>query len=104
MAQFDVYRNRNNDSATHIPFLLDIQNDLFSQLHTRVVVPLQLAAEFGQPAEILNPVFVIEKHQVVMVTPQLAGIEARELTELIGSLKQQRDDIIAALDFLITGF
>ena len=104
MAQFEVYRNLNRATAQYIPFLLDIQNDLFSQLQTRVVVPLQLVEEFGQPAEILNPEFIIEKHKVIMVTPQLAGIAIQELAEPVGSVKDQRDTIIAALDFLIIGF
>jgi toxin CcdB len=104
MAQFDVYRNLNSATSKYIPYLLDIQNDLFSQLLTRVVVPLHLAEEFGQPAEILNPVFIVNKQKVVMVTPQLAGIAAQELAEPVTSLKNKRDTIIAALDFLFTGF
>jgi toxin CcdB len=40
MAQFTVYRNKNPQTRSTVPFLLDIQNDLLDDLETRVVVPL----------------------------------------------------------------
>jgi len=38
-----------------------------------------------------------------MVTPQLAGISVRELATLVDSVPSERDNIIGALDLLITG-
>jgi len=51
----------------------------------------------------LNPVFTIEGHEVIMSTPELAGIPVRTLGKKVASLAKRRTDIIAALDFLITG-
>jgi CcdB protein len=34
MAQFTVYKNKNRDTCSAVPFLLDIQNDLFEELET----------------------------------------------------------------------
>lgn len=101
MAQFDIYENPNPRTNKEIPFLLDIQNDLFSSLSTRVVVPLVLNM---QAAKILNPLFEINGSILTMSTAQLAGIATNNLGALIGSLEDKRDEIISAIDFMITGF
>lgn len=51
----------------------------------------------------LAPVLTIDGKQFVMLTPQLAGISARELGQSIGTVIDERATILAALDFLITG-
>jgi toxin CcdB len=52
----------------------------------------------------LNPRLNVDNTRVVMSTAELAGIATGALGKKIGSLKDQRHEIIAALDFLITGF
>lgn len=101
MAQFDVYKNKNPKTNQEIPFLLDIQNDMLKSLSTRVVVPLVLDMS---PAKILNPTFEINGLIVTMSTAELAGISTDNLGEDVCSLKEKRDEIIAAVDFMITGF
>ena len=103
MAQFDVYLNTNADSCKAIPYLLDVQADLLDTLTTRVVVPLVLAAEMGLAAKHLNPQFKIKGVAVVMSSAELAGISIRSLGDKVTSLKNKRDEIIAALDLLFTG-
>lgn len=103
MAQFDVYLNPNADTRESIPFLLDVQTELLDMLSTRVVVPLVLAEEMS-PARNLNPQFKIKSIAVVMSTAELAGVQTRTLGEKVTSLKNKRDEIIAALDLLFTGF
>jgi toxin CcdB len=39
-----------------------------------------------------------------MSTAELAGVPISALGEKLGSLREQRNEIIAALDFLFTGF
>ena len=104
MAQFDVYENPNPETRQTIPFLLDIQSDLLDGLATRVVVPLIAASAMGKPARHLNPVFTIKRAKVVMSSAELAGIPTRLLGNKVGSLKEHRAEIIAALDFLFSGF
>ncbi|MDD5372584.1 MAG: CcdB family protein [Sulfurimonas sp.] len=101
MAQFDVYKNPNQKTNQEIPFLLDIQNDILKELSTRVVVPLVLNMK---PAKILNPKFEINSLTVTMSTAELAGISTDNLGLLVCSLKDKRDEIISAVDFMITGF
>lgn len=103
MAQFDVYLNPNAETRKAIPYLLDVQADLLDMLATRVVVPLVLAEEMGLAARQLNPQFKVKGEAVVMSTAELAGISNRSLGDKVASLKNKRDEIIAALDLLFTG-
>lgn len=103
MAQFDVYQNPNTATRKVIPYLLDVQADLLDGLATRVVVPLVLADEMRLAARQLNPQFKIKGEAVVMSTAELAGVASRALGDKVASLKSKRDEIIAALDLLLTG-
>ncbi len=104
MAQFTVHRNPESGSRATVPFLLDVQSDLLSELGTRAVVPLYTAAAMkGRIARTLTPQFEVEGRQVVMVTPQLAGVALKVLGPAVGSLAAERNTIVAALDLLITG-
>ncbi len=104
MTQFDVYENPNAETNQTVPYLLDVQSDLLDGLATRVVIPLVDARIVGKPILHLNPRFHFDDTWVVMSTAELAGVPMGALGKKIGSLKDQRNEIIAALDFLITGF
>jgi toxin CcdB len=104
MAQFAVYRNRNEATRGRFPLLLDVQSDLLEPLNTRLVVPLSLAASAKSRAmEALTPKLGVAGKEYVMVTPQLAGISVRELGTIVDTLSSERAKIIGALDVLITG-
>jgi toxin CcdB len=104
MAQFDVFENPNEETNQAIPYLLDVQADLLDSLSTRVVVPLVAASTMGKAIKHLNPDFIIKDTAVFMSTAELAGIPVRSMGKMVSSLKNQRHEIIAALDFLFTGF
>lgn len=104
MAQFDVYANPNPETKRAIPYLLDVQADLLNNLTTRVVIPLYSAAAMSKAAKLLNPRFSIKRTTVVMSTAELAGLMVNRLGDKVCSLKEHRNEIIAALDFLFTGF
>ena len=101
MAQFDVYKNINEASKEGIPYLLDIQNDILKSLSTRVVVPLVINSK---EAKILNPKFEIENTKVSMSTAELSSVSLDNIGEKVCTLKERRNEIIDAVDFLITGF
>ncbi len=103
MAQFDVYLNPNANTCDAIPYLLDVQAELLDGLATRVVVPLVAAEKMAAAARHLNPQFKIKGTPVVMSTTELAGVSTRSLGDKVASLKNRRDEIIAALDLLFTG-
>lgn len=101
MAQFDVYENTNAKSKERVPFFLNVQDDLHEGLATRAVVPL---VKDLPPITHLNPVFTINGQKVLMATQEMAAVP-RELCQIkVASLADRRDEIISAIDFLITGF
>lgn len=105
MAQFTVYRNRSARSKTIFPFVVDVQSDLLEDLQTRVVIPLSKSAAFTKkPVSQLMPILPFDGEPYVLVTPELAGIARTDLGPAAGSLAERRDTILAALDFLLTGF
>jgi toxin CcdB len=104
MPQFNVHRNPNPDTRAAYPLLLDIQSDLIAGLRTRVVVPLCPASTMkGKLITKLMPVFEIDGKQYAMLTPQLAGVSSSQGGAKVADLAQCRDQVIAALDLLITG-
>jgi toxin CcdB len=51
----------------------------------------------------LTPVVDIDGGKYLLLVPQLAGIAANELGPAVSNVSSHRDEIVAALDFLITG-
>jgi toxin CcdB len=105
MAQFHVYRNPRPDSKSRFPLLLDIQTDLIGALETRVVVPLAPVSARGlRKMTVLMPTLEIDGKGYAMCTPQLAGVPRSAMGAEVANLAQSRNEIIAALDLLISGF
>ena len=100
--QGDVYPNA-DDPSGDMPYLLDVQADLLSDLHTRVVVPLIRSAAFGRRATRLHPAFTVAALEVVMGTHLIASIRRQTLSGPVASLRDKRDTIIAAIDVLWSG-
>ncbi len=103
MARFDVRPNLHKGSRERVPFLLEIQSDLLSGLATRLVAPLVPAAQFGPPAERLNPLFRIKGKNHIMDTALIAGVSDKLLGEAVANLSGNSTDILSAIDFLISG-
>jgi len=104
MAQFDVYLNPSSESKKYAPYLLDIQNDLFDLLATRVVIPLLSEKSLRKPLNKLNPQFTIEGKKFYLSTAEIAGIPKSAIGKYVCSLSLHRTRIINAMDFLISGF
>jgi toxin CcdB len=103
MAQFDVYINPDPGTKRAIPYLLDVQTDLLDNLATRVVTPLISRESMGKAAQHLNPQFTIQRIDVIMSSAELVGVMANRLGERVCSLREHRNEIVAALVFLIAG-
>jgi toxin CcdB len=105
VAQFGVYRNKNPRTKSAFPLLVDVQSDLLEPLNTRVVIPLTaVAALMRKPVSHLTPEVTFDGERYVLMTPQLAGISRADLGPQAGSVAEDRQKILAALDFLLTGF
>jgi toxin CcdB len=104
MSQFDIVTNPFARSRERQPFLVVLQSDLLARiLDTVVVAPLE-AAETSSFADQLNPRVVVDGKDFVIVTQELVAVRKNVLGPGLGTLIQERDKIIAALDLLFTGF
>ena len=104
MAQFSVHKNKSPKTRSTYPYLVDVQSDLLSGLSTRVVVPLvKSTSMLRRPIKNLLPAVEVEGQRFVMLVPQLAGIEVRDLGATVATVARHRTEVVAALDFLITG-
>ncbi|HEV3180801.1 MAG TPA: CcdB family protein [Steroidobacteraceae bacterium] len=105
MPQFAVYRNQNPQTATVLPFLVDVQADLLEDLQTRAVIPLSNAPELTSfPLTYLTPAVTFEGHKYLLMTPQMTGIVRADLGSPVGSIADQQRTIFTAIDFLVRGF
>jgi len=105
MAQFDVYPNPNPNSRARVPYLVALPSDLLGSFVATVVAPLRLKTDASViPVLRLNPVTHIDGEEYFLRTQELAAIATRSLKHPVTNLFAQRDEIIAALDLLFTGF
>jgi toxin CcdB len=105
MSQFTVYRNLSKSSRAAYPYLVDIQHVVLDDLNTRMVIPLGKLAHFKHDAmQTISPVIEFEGEELVLLTPQIAAMPASQLKEPVGSLAHFRGEIVAAIDFAVSGF
>ena len=101
MARLGIYPNPGRSVRGYV---VDIQADLLSGLETRVVIALMPEDVVPIAASGLNPVFDVEGRRYVLMTQAVATVPRRELRGAVASLNGQRDVVLAAIDFLISGF
>lgn len=101
MAQFDVYKNPNEVTQKQFPYLIDIQNNLHSRMHSRVMVPLAIGIS---PIKYLTPLLRIEEQEVVMCTMDITSVAVENIGEFVLNGQAYRQEIENALDFLVNGF
>lgn len=100
--QCDVHPNA-DDASGEIPYLLDIQANLLTDLQTRVVVPLIRANSFGRRAARLHPLFTVNGQDVVLATHLMAAVRRQTLGSAVASLQDERDVVLNAIDVLWSG-
>jgi toxin CcdB len=104
MACYDVFKNENAHSSKRFPYFLAVQSDLLEPLATCVIVPLGRASVVAnRPAQSLTPTLDIEGESMVMYTPEIAAVYVNVLRKRVCNVAKQRDSIMRALDFLLTG-
>lgn len=103
MAQFDVYENR-GDGKSHYPYFMDIQSPLLERLKVRVVIPLTHIDNL-KPVRHLHPRVTIGNQQYILMTNLLTSVSTSQLKEEpVMNADIYRNDVIAAIDLLVTGF
>lgn len=102
MAQFDVHRNPGKNHAV-TPYVVVVQSSLHEAYSRRVVIPLvRKNRDVPAYAKRMNPTFSVEGVAVVLDTLDIVTVSIDKLGEPIASLHDFGDDIIAAVDALIT--
>ena len=100
MARFDVYKY-----SPDVPFLVDIQADLLSGLKTRAVIPLLPQAQAKHEVlPRLKPIIKINGKNYVLITTDIGTIRTADLGSSVENVKDQRQAIVDAIDFLLQGF
>jgi toxin CcdB len=80
-----------------------IQSTLYDDYRRRVVVPLVNKSALSKIANPrFNPIFRIKGQSVVLHPLEIVSVAKENLGERVGSLEEEGDKIIAALDELLT--
>ena len=104
MSQYHVYENLNEKSKKMYPYLIDVQSTLLSDLESRIVIPVILKEKIGKGIiKNLNPKIIIKKKEYILLTQQMAGIPISQIGSSICDCLSERNEILSAIDFLITG-
>ena len=102
MAQFDVHRNTGKHKDT-IPFVVVVQSAQFDSYRRRVVVPLVRTTAIGKVSyAAFNPTFKIRGTSVVLHPLEIVSVPLDQLGEVVGSLSDESQLIVGALDELLT--
>jgi len=104
MGQFCAYKNSNPATRAQYPYLLDIQSGLLSGLRTTTVIPLCPSKSVASISlSRLNPTFVLNGENFTAMTQDIAGVDRNQLSSQAYDLSSYRSDIIAAVDFVLSG-
>ena len=104
MEQFTLYKNENKNSKKAYPYFVDVQNDLLSDLNSRIVIPLSRQNTLNNlNAKKLCPIIKINEGNFVLLTHQMTSVPCSALKKEVASLEHYRYDILGAIDLLLTG-
>lgn len=86
------------------PLVVDVQSDLLFDLPTRMVVPLGITSVVS--AELprrLCPIFVVRDQSLMLVPFIAAPLTKGSLKSKVASFRHRADEIIAAMDAVLSG-
>ena len=101
--QYDVYPNPSPRMRDIYPFVVDVQSDLLKALATRMVVPLAITK---LPATSLPrrlcPVLTVQGQSLMLVPFEAAPLDKRHLKGKVGTLREHANDIVSAMDAVMS--
>ncbi|WEK02746.1 MAG: CcdB family protein [Candidatus Devosia phytovorans] len=97
MARYDVFRLGDG-------LVVDVQTNYLSDIVSRLVVPLEPLQNTARRTRRLNPILQFDGGSYVLLPQQMASVSIRILTHRLGSIAEYHDDIMDAIDVLLTGF
>ncbi len=102
MAQFDVHANLNPQTKKFAPYLVMLQNDYFSHLKTRLVIPLISSKIQPLAPALLNPTIEIQEKILWLSVHEMAAVPLAAIGPVVASAENHRSKILSAVDFLIS--
>ena len=103
MGQFVAYANPNKQSNKIYPYLIDVQSNLLDDLKTTVVIPMTGVTWPASTITKLCPALTINGKVYIALTQQLSAIDKSSLGKPVIDLSSRRHELVAAIDFLISG-
>ena len=104
VAQFDIHANPVKGQRDAFPWCIDIQSDLLAMLPTRLVMPLttQKHLPLKTPRRLCPA--VSWEGQTFFALPQMtAPFRVKDLGPAMGNVRMASNDLVAALDAIISG-
>ena len=102
--QYDVYPNPSPRMRDVYPYVLDVQSDLLKSLATRMVVPLALTSlPAASLPRRLCPLVQVKGQSLMLVPFEAAPLDKRHLKSKVTTLRERADDIVAAMDAVLSG-
>lgn len=104
MAFLDVHVNTDPSRRLDIPFVVEFQADVMSNLPSCLVVPL-FDPDRRPQLEVkgVMPRVDFQGRVLLAMVPFMAAIARKQLAHPVGSMAHQRDTFIRALDQLVLG-
>ncbi len=100
MARFDVF----SDPRGTENLLVVVQSDDFERLDTRLAIPLLPEHPQRRPLGKLNPVFEISGRRYALYTQHMLAVPKQALGTRVTNIRDVRDQITVAINFLMQGF
>jgi hypothetical protein len=104
MRQFDVLHNPIPRARRALPFVAVLQSDLADTGHDRVVAPLAPYAAMPALAGRLIPIVRVAEEEYAVLVPSLTALPVPDLLHVVANLADDRERILAALDYLFICF
>jgi toxin CcdB len=102
--QFDIYVNTDKDTNKTYPYFMDVQSDLLDTLNSRVVIPLTPVENSSKDyPKTLCPRVKVRNKNFALLAHQITSVPLSLLKGKAASAKSTRNEIIAAIDFVVTG-
>ncbi len=103
MSQFAVYDNPISAARRAFPLVAVLQSDVADTGRDRIVAPLVPRARIVGAAGRLTPVVKLAGTEHVLLVPRMTAVRASDLRAMRGDLGDERDRIVAAIDYLFLG-
>ena len=102
--QFDIYLNTDKDTNKTYPYFMDVQSDLLDTLNSRVVIPLTPVKNSRKDyPKTLCPSIKVQNKRFALLAHQITSVPLSLLRKKAASAESIRSEIVAAIDFVVTG-